>query len=100
MTLYIPNNSEKNHKIAWDKELKQPRRIAGQNKTVGKIIGGGGGGEGGIEWTDAFIEEYPELKSFTVKRVFKGMQGAKKVFEFVFEPADEMISLTAASTKT
>ena len=82
------------YKIAWDKELKQPRRIAGQNKTVGKIIGGGV--EGVIEWNDAFLEEHPELKSFTVKRVFKRMQGAKKVFEFVFEPADEMISLTAA----
>ena len=82
------------YKIAWDKELKQPRRIAGHNKTVGKIIGGGV--EGVIEWTDAFLEEHPELKSFTVKRVFKRMQGAKKVFEFVFEPADEMISLTAA----
>ncbi|MBQ3679548.1 MAG: hypothetical protein II929_08575, partial [Succinivibrio sp.] len=69
------------YKIAWDKELKQPRRIAGHNKTVGKIIGGGV--EGVIEWTDAFLEEHPELKSFTVKRVFKRMQGAKKVFEFV-----------------
>lgn len=82
------------YKIAWDKELRQPRRTKGQNRTVGKIIGGGA--EGVVEWTADFLLEHPELQSFTTTRKLKGSKGKKRVFEFVFEPYDEMISLTKA----
>lgn len=82
------------YKNVWDKEYKQARRLKGQNRTVGKILGGGP--EGVIEWNEDFLLEHPELQTLTTKRVLKGMRGNRRVFEFVFEPIDEMISLTEA----
>ena len=70
------------YKNVWDKEYKQARRLKGQNRTVGKILGGGP--EGVIEWNEDFLLEHPELQTLTTKRVLKGMRGNRRVFEFVF----------------
>lgn len=82
------------YKIAWDKEHKQPRRVPGQNKTVGKIIGGEL--EGVIEWNEEFLEEHPELEGFVTRRVIVGRKGNRNVYDYKFEPVDEMISVKDA----
>lgn len=82
------------YKITWDKTLRQPRRVPGQNKTVGKIVGGGT--EGVIEWNSEFLDEHPELAGFITRRVLKGQKGSKNVYDYEFEPIDEMISLREA----
>ena len=91
------------YKITWDKTLRQPRRVPGQNKTVGKIVGGGtegkivgGGTEGVIEWNSEFLDEHPELAGFITRRVLKGQKGSRNVYDYEFEPIDEMISLREA----
>ena len=73
---------------------KRSYRLPCSIKTVGKIVGGGE--EGIVEWTEEFIHLYPQLEELTSSRVFKGKKGSKKIFEFKFEPLDEMISLTQA----
>ena len=82
------------YKNCWDKEKKRSYRLPGSIKTVGKILGGGE--EGVIQWSEEFLNQYPLLGELTAKRIFKGMKGSKKIFEFKFEPLDEMISLTQA----
>jgi hypothetical protein len=82
------------YKITWDKTLRQPRRVPGQNKTVGKIVGGGT--EGVIEWNSEFLDEHPELAGFITRRVLKGQKGSRNVYDYEFEPIDEMISLREA----
>lgn len=82
------------YKNCWDKEKKRSYRLPGSIKTVGKILGGGE--EGVIQWSEEFLNQYPLLGELTAKRIFKGMKESKKIFEFKFEPLDEMISLTQA----
>lgn len=82
------------YKNCWDKEKKRAYRLPGSIKTVGKIVGGGE--EGIVQWSEEFLNQYPLLGELSVRRVFKGMKGSKKIFEFKFEPLDEMFSLTQA----
>ena len=82
------------YKVVWNAELQQARKLKGFNKTVGKIICGGK--EGLIEWTEDFLEQYPDLKDLNCYRVLKSKSGNKGIYEYKFEPKSEMISLSSA----